>query len=101
LIPRWNSPRREIARRGIALHLAPFSTAADRHVQDKLDSGAVWWLEAADLVRMASDQRFDRYEGDRWEELIEPWVEIRNSVSISYFPAQNSARVGGRATTDN
>ena len=49
----------------------------------RFESGAVWWLETADLVQMASDQQIDRYEGDPWEEVIGPWVESRTSVSIS------------------
>jgi hypothetical protein len=49
----------------------------------RFESGAVWWLETADLVQMASDQQIDRYEGDPWEEVIGPWVEFSTSVSIS------------------
>jgi predicted P-loop ATPase len=30
----------------------------------RFENGAVWWLEAADLIQMASDQQIDRYEGD-------------------------------------
>ena len=30
-------------------------------------AGAVWWLETAELVQMASDQQIERYEGDPWE----------------------------------
>jgi predicted P-loop ATPase len=41
----------------------------------RFESGAVWWLETADLVRMASDQQIERYEGDPWEEVIAPWLE--------------------------
>ena len=49
----------------------------------RFENGAVWWLETADLVQMASDQQIDRYEGDPWEEVIGPWVEAHPSVSIS------------------
>lgn len=49
----------------------------------RFGSGAVWWLETADLVQMASDQQIERYEGDPWEEVVGPWVESRTSVSIS------------------
>ncbi len=49
----------------------------------RFEGGAVWWLETADLVQMASDQQIERYEGDPWEEVIGPWVESRTSVSIS------------------
>jgi hypothetical protein len=51
--------------------------------KELFDSGAVWWLDTAELVRMASDQQIDRYEGDPWEEVIAPWLEHRPSVSIS------------------
>ena len=46
-------------------------------------SGEPWWLDTAGLVRMASDQQIDRYEGDPWEEVIAPWIEVFASVSIS------------------
>ena len=38
----------------------------------RFENGAVWWLETADLVQMASDQQIERYEGDPWEEVIGP-----------------------------
>ncbi|HZT69428.1 MAG TPA: VapE domain-containing protein [Terriglobia bacterium] len=49
----------------------------------RFDSGAPWWLETAELVQMASDQQIERYEGDPWEEVIAPWIEVQASVSIS------------------
>jgi predicted P-loop ATPase len=49
----------------------------------RFEAGAVWWLETAELVQMASDQQIDRYEGDPWEEVIGPWLESRVDVSIS------------------
>jgi predicted P-loop ATPase len=49
----------------------------------RFESGAVWWLETADLIQLASDQQIERYEGDPWEEVIGPWVDARTSVSIS------------------
>jgi predicted P-loop ATPase len=49
----------------------------------RFESGAVWWLETADLVHMASEHQIDRYEGDPWEEVIGPWLDSRPSVSIS------------------
>jgi len=62
--------------------------AADRdqlwaEAKARLDAGARWWLETAELVQMASDQQMERYEGDPWEEIIAPWLEARCSVSIS------------------
>ena len=32
---------------------------------------------------MASDQQEARYEGDRWEEVIGPWLESRQSTAIA------------------
>ena len=51
--------------------------------KERFDAGAVWWLESAELIRMATDQQIDRYEGDPWEEVIAPWLEGHPSVSIS------------------
>ncbi len=49
----------------------------------RFDAGAPWWLESAELVQMASDEQLQRYEGDPWEEIIGPWLEVRSSVSVS------------------
>jgi hypothetical protein len=49
----------------------------------RFDSGEPWWLDTAELVRMASDQQLERYETDPWEEVIAPWIEDCPSVSIS------------------
>jgi hypothetical protein len=49
----------------------------------KFQSGQVWWLETPDLVRLANDQQEARYEGDPWEEVIGPWLENKQSTSIS------------------
>jgi predicted P-loop ATPase len=51
--------------------------------KERFDAGAVWWMETAELIQMASDQQIDRYEGDPWEEVIAPWLEGHLSVSIS------------------
>ena len=48
----------------------------------RFDSGEPWWLDTAELVRMASDQQLERYETDPWEEVIAPWIEDCPSVSI-------------------
>jgi putative DNA primase/helicase len=47
------------------------------------DCGTVWWLDTPDLVHLAADQQEARYEGDPWEEMIAPWLECRQSVSVS------------------
>ncbi len=49
----------------------------------RFDSGDPWWLETVELVQMASDQQIERYEGDPWEEVIAPWIEVQGSISIS------------------
>jgi predicted P-loop ATPase len=49
----------------------------------RFESGSVWWLDTADLVQLAADQQEARYEGDPWEEVIGPWLECRESASVS------------------
>jgi len=49
----------------------------------RFESGCPWWLDTPDLVQLASDQQEARYEGDPWEEVIGPWLEGRQSTSIS------------------
>jgi predicted P-loop ATPase len=49
----------------------------------RFDAGCVWWLDSAELVRMASDEQTERYEGDPWEEVIGRWADDRSNVSIS------------------
>lgn len=45
--------------------------------------GKAWWLDSPELNRRAAEEQADRYEGDPWDELILPWVESRDSVSIT------------------
>jgi predicted P-loop ATPase len=47
------------------------------------ESGSVWWLDTPDLVKLASDQQEERYEGDPWEEVIAPWLENKQTTAIS------------------
>ena len=49
----------------------------------RFESGCPWWLDTPDLVQLASDQQEARYEGDPWEEVIGPWLDTRESTSIS------------------
>jgi predicted P-loop ATPase len=49
----------------------------------RFESGSVWWLDTPDLVQLASDQQEARYEGDPWEEVIGPWLESKESTTIS------------------
>jgi predicted P-loop ATPase len=49
----------------------------------RFDAGCVWWLDSVELVRLASDEQTERYEGDPWEEVIGRWMDDRSNVSIS------------------
>jgi predicted P-loop ATPase len=49
----------------------------------RFQSGASWWLETPDLVRLAGDQQEARYEGDPWEEILAHWLDGRESTSVS------------------
>ena len=49
----------------------------------RFESGSAWWLDTLDLVQLASDQQEARYEGDPWEEVIGPWLESKESTTIS------------------
>lgn len=48
----------------------------------RFDAGEPWWLDTVELVRIASDQQIERYEGDPWEEVIARWIDTSPSVSI-------------------
>jgi predicted P-loop ATPase len=37
-------------------------------------AGTPWWLDTADLVRRAEEEQAQRYVGDPWQEIIEPWL---------------------------
>jgi len=45
--------------------------------------GKPWWLDSVELTRDAAEEQADRYENDPWDELIIPWLEGRDSVSIA------------------
>jgi len=49
----------------------------------RFESGSAWWLDTIDLVQLATDQQEARYEGDPWEEVIGPWLENKESTTIS------------------
>ncbi|HEY2016402.1 MAG TPA: hypothetical protein VGH38_23015 [Bryobacteraceae bacterium] len=50
---------------------------------NKIRVGSVWWLDTLELVQLASDQAETRYERDPWEEVIGPWLESKESTTIS------------------
>ena len=58
-------------------------TSCGRKAKVRFESGSPWWLDTPDLVQLANDQQEARYEGDPWEEVIEPWLEGRPSTAIS------------------
>lgn len=42
-----------------------------------------WWLDEPHLIAAAKDQQANRYEGDPWDDLIEPFIASSPSVSVS------------------
>jgi predicted P-loop ATPase len=46
-------------------------------------SGEKWWLDTSALVEIAAEEQSARYQGDPWEEIIGPWLEVRSSTSVS------------------
>jgi predicted P-loop ATPase len=46
-------------------------------------AGAAWWLDSVNLNRAAEQEQSARYEGGAWDELIEPWVYGKDSVSVN------------------
>jgi len=49
----------------------------------KYASGAIWWLETAELVNAAEEEQAERYEEDPWTEVIAEWTEVRETVAVS------------------
>jgi predicted P-loop ATPase len=49
----------------------------------RYSSGEKWWLDTSALVEIASEEQSARYQGDPWEEIIGPWLEVRSSTSVS------------------
>lgn len=49
----------------------------------RLSSGEKWWLDTPELVEIAAEEQAARYQGDPWDEVITPWLEVRDSTSIS------------------
>ena len=50
--------------------------------RERYRSDAPWWLETRELDQQAGEEQADRYEADPWEELIRPWADGRDSVSV-------------------
>jgi predicted P-loop ATPase len=44
--------------------------------------GETWWLDSTALVKLATTEQEDRFDGDPWEELIAPFIAERLDVSI-------------------
>ena len=49
----------------------------------RYSSGEKWWLDTSALVGIAAEEQAARYQGDPWEEIIAPWLEVRVSTSVS------------------
>jgi predicted P-loop ATPase len=49
----------------------------------RYSSGEKWWLDTSALVEIAAEEQSARYQGDPWEEIIGPWLEVRSSASVS------------------
>jgi predicted P-loop ATPase len=49
----------------------------------RYSSGEKWWLDTTALVEIAAEEQAARYQGDPWEEIMTPWLEVHTSVSIS------------------
>jgi predicted P-loop ATPase len=49
----------------------------------RYSSGEKWWLDTSALVEIAVEEQAARYQGDPWEEIIAPWLEVRSSTSVS------------------
>jgi predicted P-loop ATPase len=45
--------------------------------------GKPWWLDSVKLNQDAAEEQSGRYEEDPWDELIVPWIEGRESVSVA------------------
>ena len=45
-------------------------------------SGAIWWLDSAELNDQAREEQAARYEPGVWDELLRPWLASRENVSI-------------------
>jgi hypothetical protein len=66
----------------------------------RFESGSVWWLDTLNLVQLASDQQEARYEGDPWEEVIGPWLESKESTTISEVLEKMHQQAAGAMDAD-
>jgi predicted P-loop ATPase len=55
-----------------------WAEAKQRH-----SAGEKWWLDTSALVELAAEEQTARYQGDPWEEVIAPWLEVHTSTSVS------------------
>ena len=52
-------------------------------------AGAAWWLDTAELTRLAEEEQSERYEESAWDGLIIEWAAERTAGSVSLY------RLGG------
>lgn len=55
-------------------------------------AGAIWWIEAPELIAAAKAEQDKRYQADVWGELIDQWIthEVR-TLTDGYGPARKEA----------
>jgi predicted P-loop ATPase len=46
-------------------------------------NGASWWVDSADLARLAEEEQVARFEGEAWDSEIAEWARLRESVSVA------------------
>lgn len=51
--------------------------------KQRYSAGEKWWLDTAALIEIAAEEQAARYQGDPWEEVMAPWLEVRFSTSVS------------------
>ena len=51
--------------------------------KQRYSAGEKWWLDTAALIEIAAEEQAARYQGDPWEEVMAPWLEVRSSTSVS------------------
>lgn len=46
-------------------------------------NGASWWVDSADLARLAEEEQVARFEGEAWDSEIAEWARLRDTVSVA------------------
>jgi hypothetical protein len=64
----------------------------------RYSSGEKWWLDTSALIEIAAGEQAARYQGDPWEEVVGPWLEVRSSTSV--FGSAGEMREQAAGTMD-